>query len=179
MGSTGIARGAVPDHRSEREAASPCVSIVVQPPWPFSSSRPPASAISNPPQPKSRRRAPAAAKSVPTFRHISGGIYHTCGVATDGRAYCWGRNPFGGLGDGTLEDRLRPTPVAGGLSFRQVSVGDGYSCGVTTDDQAYCWGWNFDGILGNNSTDDSPGTGGGRRSRHFEGSRRAGAIPAA
>ena len=89
-------------------------------------------------------------------RHVSAGIFHTCGVATDGRAYCWGRNPFGGLGDGTFEDRLRPTAVAGGLTFRQVSVGDGFSCGVTTDGLAYCWGWGFDGILGNGSTQNSP-----------------------
>ncbi|HJR49465.1 MAG TPA: hypothetical protein VJ794_00080, partial [Gemmatimonadales bacterium] len=81
----------------------------------------------------------AEAAVAPPFRHVSAGMFHSCGVATDGRAYCWGRNHFGELGDGSFEDRLRGTVVAGGLTFRQVSVGDGFSCGVTTADLAYCW----------------------------------------
>jgi alpha-tubulin suppressor-like RCC1 family protein len=35
---------------------------------------------------------------------------HTCGVTTANRAYCWGSNLLGQLGDGTRTDR--PTPVA-------------------------------------------------------------------
>ncbi|MBA3260531.1 MAG: hypothetical protein H0T68_13830, partial [Gemmatimonadales bacterium] len=69
-------------------------------------------------------------------------------MTTDDRAYCWGRNPYGGLGDGTTEEHHTPTPVAGGLSFRRVSVGDGYTCGVTTGNRAYCWGANTFGQLG-------------------------------
>ncbi|HET9226742.1 MAG TPA: hypothetical protein VFR31_08745, partial [Thermoanaerobaculia bacterium] len=111
----------------------------------------------------------AAAEAAPPFRHLSAGIFHTCGVATDGKAYCWGRNPNGGLGDGTFEDRLRPTPVLGGLTFRQVSVGDGFSCGVTTDGLAYCWGWGFDGILGNGSIQDSPVPVAVRGDRQYQG----------
>ena len=36
--------------------------------------------------------------------------WHSCGVTTDNRAYCWGRNAEGQLGDGTHISR--PTPVA-------------------------------------------------------------------
>jgi alpha-tubulin suppressor-like RCC1 family protein len=92
---------------------------------------------------------PAAALS---FRQVSAGFIHTCGVTLDNRAFCWGRNGHGQLGDGTFHDRRRPIAVAGGLEFREVSAsGDGiyaHTCGVTTDDKAYCWGGNVNGQLG-------------------------------
>jgi alpha-tubulin suppressor-like RCC1 family protein len=79
---------------------------------------------------------------------MSAGYWHTCGVTTDDRAYCWGVGFSGELGDGTNTQRLSPVPVAGGLRFRQVSAGTWYTCGVTTDDLAYCWGDNGAGQLG-------------------------------
>jgi alpha-tubulin suppressor-like RCC1 family protein len=39
---------------------------------------------------------------------------HICGLSTDRRAYCWGSNSNGQLGDGTRTDRSSPTPVAAG-----------------------------------------------------------------
>lgn len=79
---------------------------------------------------------------------------HTCGVTTDGEAYCWGPNDDGELGDGTTTERLEPVPVEGDLSFRQVSAGGGHTCAVTTAGEAYCWGLNRSGQLGDGSTAD-------------------------
>ena len=39
------------------------------------------------------------------FRQISSGAFHTCGIGTDGLAYCWGRNTFGQLGNRTATSR--------------------------------------------------------------------------
>jgi len=39
--------------------------------------------------------------------------WHTCGVTADHRAYCWGRNEAGQLGDGTRISRPKPVAVAG------------------------------------------------------------------
>jgi alpha-tubulin suppressor-like RCC1 family protein len=89
------------------------------------------------------------------FRQVSGGGVHTCGATLDDRAYCWGSNFGGQLGDGTTTDRLRPVPVAGGLQFREVSTGTHGSCGLTLDDLAYCWGLNSFGELGNGTTNPS------------------------
>lgn len=89
-----------------------------------------------------------ATASALSFRQISAGYFHSCGVTTDNRAYCWGQNISGQLGDGSTTDRLRPVAVAGGHSFAEVSAGAYYTCGITTDDRAYCWGDNGTGQLG-------------------------------
>jgi alpha-tubulin suppressor-like RCC1 family protein len=39
--------------------------------------------------------------------------FHTCGVTADHRAYCWGANHAGQLGDGTRLSRPKPVAVAG------------------------------------------------------------------
>ncbi|HEX2219527.1 MAG TPA: hypothetical protein VHG35_12040 [Gemmatimonadales bacterium] len=96
--------------------------------------------------------ATAAVAGALPFRHVSAGESHTCGVTPGDKAYCWGNNGAGRLGDGTTTARSRPVPVAGGLSFQQVSAGVNHSCGVTTDQRAYCWGVNHDGQLGNGTT---------------------------
>jgi alpha-tubulin suppressor-like RCC1 family protein len=83
-----------------------------------------------------------------SFRRMSAGYYHTCAVTTDSRAYCWGENGQGQLGDGTISQRLAPVAVAGGHQFRLVEAGSGFTCGVTTDNRAYCWGSNQHGQLG-------------------------------
>jgi alpha-tubulin suppressor-like RCC1 family protein len=89
---------------------------------------------------------PAAALS---FRQVSVGSDHTCGVTLDSLAYCWGRNTWGQLGDGTTVTDETPVAVAGGLKFRQVSAGGAHTCGVSTTNRAYCWGYNGNGELGN------------------------------
>jgi alpha-tubulin suppressor-like RCC1 family protein len=80
---------------------------------------------------------------------VSAGDYHTCAVTTDKRAYCWGDNSKGALGDGTtIQTRLRPVPVTGNHAFRQISAGENRTCALTTSttNKIYCWGT---GILGN------------------------------
>lgn len=90
---------------------------------------------------------------VTAFKQVSAGGVN-CGVTTDGKAYCWGSNFSGAVGDGTRELRNVPTAVAGGLVFRNISAGAFHVCGVTTDDHVYCWGSNFGGALGDGTTVD-------------------------
>jgi hypothetical protein len=47
------------------------------------------------------------------FRQISDKKFHTCGIGSDGLAYCWGANDTGALGDGTKTDSAFPVKVAG------------------------------------------------------------------
>ncbi len=84
-------------------------------------------------------------------QQLSTGKFHSCGVS-ENRAYCWGWNRHGALGDGTFTRRLTPVAVAGGLSFSGVSAGNEYNCGVTTEKLAYCWGYNNNGGLGDGTS---------------------------
>lgn len=96
---------------------------------------------------------PLAVRPGVELEAISTGFFHTCGLAGDGTAHCWGHNGFGQFGDGTRTPRNEtPTPAAGGLRFSSFSSGTVHSCGVTETGAAYCWGWNYAGNLGNGSS---------------------------
>jgi alpha-tubulin suppressor-like RCC1 family protein len=56
------------------------------------------------------------------FDRVSAGGVHSCGETPGNRAYCWGFNGAGSLGDGTTIERLTPVRVVGGLTFSQVSA---------------------------------------------------------
>ncbi len=75
----------------------------------------------------------------------------TCGILSDGTAYCWGANDVGQLGDGTTQNRSTPTPVAGGTAFIQIAAGLKHTCGLAVDGVVYCWGDNEYGQLGDGS----------------------------
>ncbi len=77
---------------------------------------------------------------------------HTCGLATDGQAYCWGYNGWGQVGAAGGERITTPAAVFGGTRFRSITTGGDHSCGVTTDGQALCWGAGASGELGTGTT---------------------------
>jgi alpha-tubulin suppressor-like RCC1 family protein len=106
----------------------------------------------SPTEPTSMSQAGVAAATALAFWQVSAGGDHTCGLTTDYRAYCWGLNNEGQLGDSTITSRWWPTPVAvrTTLRFRQISAGAEHTCAVTTEHRLYCWGSNHSGQLGNN-----------------------------
>ncbi|HEX6965540.1 MAG TPA: Ig-like domain-containing protein [Gemmatimonadaceae bacterium] len=73
---------------------------------------------------------------------------HTCGMTTTGAVYCWGRNAFGALGDGTMTSRSVPVASPGTPTFTQLVVGNDYTCALDQNGRAYCWGNNAFGQLG-------------------------------
>ena len=83
-----------------------------------------------------------------SFRTISAGGQHACGVTTDSLAYCWGANTSGQLGDSSQLDRPTPVLVRGGLHFGDVRAGAAFTCGLTTGLVLYCWGDGTQGQLG-------------------------------
>lgn len=82
------------------------------------------------------------------FQSVTGGQNHSCGLTSDGTAYCWGRNYWGMLGDGSNNDRPLPEPVAGGHVFESLSAGSWHTCGIAVSGGTYCWGRNLRGTLG-------------------------------
>lgn len=83
---------------------------------------------------------------------VSSGRWHTCAVRSDGAAYCWGTNEYGGLGVGyrSAPGAVFPTPqkVVGGHQFTAVTTGHYHACAIATDGAAWCWGYNNVGQLG-------------------------------
>jgi alpha-tubulin suppressor-like RCC1 family protein len=43
---------------------------------------------------------------------VSASDYHACAAKHDGTLWCWGRNDYGQVGDGTAADRSSPVQVA-------------------------------------------------------------------
>jgi alpha-tubulin suppressor-like RCC1 family protein len=94
------------------------------------------------------RSTPGPVSGNHRFRSVAGGSLHTCAISmADNRAYCWGSNTSGQLGDGTTSERLTPTPVRGTMRFRRITAGD-HTCGLNTENRAFCWGTNRYGQLG-------------------------------
>jgi alpha-tubulin suppressor-like RCC1 family protein len=79
---------------------------------------------------------------------VTAGYRHSCGLTSQGQAYCWGANDLGQLGDGSFTERLVPTLVGGALTFAYIKAGDLSTCAVTTTGVAYCWGDNEYGQIG-------------------------------
>ncbi|MGH7551528.1 MAG: Ig-like domain-containing protein [Longimicrobiales bacterium] len=90
------------------------------------------------------------------FRSLSTGAFHTCGIAMDGRAYCWGSNSHGQLGVLGIADATTPVAVTTNESFAVLAAGGTHTCGIITDGRAFCWGSNYDGQLGNGNVISGP-----------------------
>ena len=77
---------------------------------------------------------------------------HSCALTIAGRAYCWGENGRGELGDGTQQNRLDPTAVSSSMAFTHIDGGFRHTCARAGTGPLYCWGSNGAGQLGVNST---------------------------
>lgn len=94
-----------------------------------------------------------------TLKSITVGSFHTCAVASDNNAYCWGYNSgYGQLGSGAGTDSSVPLAVVmngalNGKTVKMISGGGYHTCAIGSDDNGYCWGSNSSGAgqLGNNS----------------------------
>jgi alpha-tubulin suppressor-like RCC1 family protein len=100
------------------------------------------------------RPTPVTVSGTRQFRQVDVGQFHSCGVTTADRAFCWGYNQYGQLGDSSAIPSYRSTPtaVAGGHPFRQISAGQDVTCAVSTFNQAWCWGNGQNGQIGDGFT---------------------------
>lgn len=83
-----------------------------------------------------------------TFVSVVAGWYHTCGLISDGTAYCWGANGYGMLGNGTTTAAWEPVAIPNGVTFATLAGGEWSTCGLTSSGHAECWGLNDNGQLG-------------------------------
>jgi len=75
-------------------------------------------------------------------RQVAVGELHSCAVTTALKVYCWGRNEFGELGDGTHGYYAASTTPLRALvsSAVQVSAGLGQTCALIDGGSVRCWG---------------------------------------
>ena len=87
------------------------------------------------------------------WKQVSGGIFHTVAIKTDGTLWIWGYNAQGQLG--TNDGTYRYTPVttfAGGTNWKQICAGVVHSAAIKTDGTLWTWGENGYAQLGINDT---------------------------
>ena len=91
-----------------------------------------------------------------TFLEVELGEESSCGISSNGKAWCWGSDQHGQLGDGAgVMDVSTPTRVAqpAGTMFRWITVGARHACAIDSlTDIAYCWGSDDSGQLGDGVT---------------------------
>lgn len=76
----------------------------------------------------------------PVWASLDAGTAVTCGVAADGRGYCWGEEWAAGRG-GTREAfnaAPRELPLQ---TWAAIEAGHSVVCGLTRDRETYCWGF--------------------------------------
>jgi alpha-tubulin suppressor-like RCC1 family protein len=101
-------------------------------------------------RPVTSRSKEIVRREAPALSSVSAGTEHACGLAADGRAYCWGSNRLGQLGndDPSPGRRSSASVVATGETFVAISAGANHTCAVTRSGEVFCWGLNFTGELG-------------------------------
>jgi len=85
---------------------------------------------------------------------VATGQDHTCATSVDGRAFCWGWNASGQLGDGSYTTRASPLAVANLArgEVAAVTAGGVHSCALTKAGGVKCWGDNSLGQMGDGSS---------------------------
>ena len=87
---------------------------------------------------------------------ITAGGAFSCDLQA-GKAYCWGNNDYGQLGNGSNTASSFPVPVdtegvLAGKSLTQISAGAAHACVLDRAGAAFCWGYDGTGALGDGST---------------------------
>ncbi len=116
------------------------ITFALEPPWPFI----PGTSIIP---------IPTAIGGDLTFREMTVGLVHACGLTTDGLAYCWGSNDnFQGGFEPSLSctrfDNCGPTLINSEIRFQHLEAGTIHTCGRAVNSAIYCWGSNISGELG-------------------------------
>jgi alpha-tubulin suppressor-like RCC1 family protein len=100
---------------------------------------------------------PSEVQSITNATSVSAGAAHTCAVLSTRRVDCWGWNPWGQLGNGTVTNAKIPVETLSIANATQVAAGEEHTCAMLSDGRVDCWGRDYweqlgDGIDGRLST---------------------------
>ena len=100
-----------------------------------------------------RQTPVSVAGATKTFCEISAGGDFTLAIDKNGRAWSWGHNSSGALGDNTTTNRNTPVSIAGVTkTFCKISAGLCHSLAIDKNGRVWGWGYNVVGELGDNTT---------------------------
>ncbi len=88
------------------------------------------------------------------FAAITAGDQHTCALDTAGKAWCWGWDEHGQVGDGSTSqaNKYSPVKVAEDRAYTAITAGGRHTCALDTAGKAWCWGRDVDGEAGDGTT---------------------------
>ena len=89
-----------------------------------------------------------------SWASVSGGIYYSVALKSNGTLWAWGYNEFAQLGNGTTTDQPSPSPAQIGSDNDWVAVSGGYAFGLALKANGTLWGWgdNGNGQVGDGTT---------------------------
>lgn len=92
-----------------------------------------------------------------TIKQITTGLDHTCVIASDDKAYCWGWAGGGALGNSTTIGSKVPIEVTDtySSSVSQITAGYRHTCLLNSLGNLYCWGGGDTGELGDGQSKSS------------------------
>lgn len=90
-----------------------------------------------------------------TVTKTAAGSSSTCAIAS-GKAYCWGDNTYGAIGDNSTTPSAVPVAVddsgvLAGKTLVDIGIALSTACALDTTGKVYCWGRNAAGEIGNNT----------------------------
>ncbi len=93
-----------------------------------------------------------AVSTLMTVSAVAAGTDHSLAI-NSGKAYAWGRNDNGQIGDASTTDRLTPVPIAASTltNVAAVAAGGNHSLALHNQ-QVYAWGDNAYGEIGDGTT---------------------------
>jgi alpha-tubulin suppressor-like RCC1 family protein len=81
------------------------------------------------------------AGSSTSWKSVSAGDAHTCGILGGGYSYCWGDDTYGQLGNGSDTSRQSPGRInSGWYDWTSIRAGGSHTCGLRGAGYLYCWG---------------------------------------
>lgn len=92
---------------------------------------------------------------LPISSVVAGG-WHSFVVTISGKVFCWGKNNFGQLGLGNIDNRYTPTALKLLKSYvvLYISAGDNHSAALTIDGGVFTFGASSEGQLGHGKVGD-------------------------
>jgi uncharacterized protein YjdB len=94
------------------------------------------------------RPAPTPVSATVSYLAVATGSEHSCGVDSEGAAWCWGSNTSGQLGTGS-QSNFAPERVQTTVRFTAITAGQAFTCALSTNGEVFCWGRGNEGQIGN------------------------------